>query len=164
MLAQRTKKLIEEIKPDTVIVQTSPEWWDAARQMKYVESQEEMTQYNTRLQRYLTPGGNESYLWYPGRTWLQMFRLGMYTYLFRQFFRFGDIRFELPGLEVKYACEAAEKVGAQIQYMGSECDVNTNKRLAHETRNTFISYLRNRFVWRSSLYRRECRNNQQKLE
>jgi hypothetical protein len=30
MLAQRTKKLIEELQPDTVMVQTSPEWWQAA--------------------------------------------------------------------------------------------------------------------------------------
>jgi hypothetical protein len=27
MLAQRTKKLIEELKPDTVIVQTNEKWW-----------------------------------------------------------------------------------------------------------------------------------------
>ena len=30
MLAQRTKKLIEELQPDTVLVQTSPEWWGHA--------------------------------------------------------------------------------------------------------------------------------------
>jgi hypothetical protein len=31
MLAQRTKKLIEELKPDTVIVQTNEKWWESAR-------------------------------------------------------------------------------------------------------------------------------------
>ena len=38
MLAQRTKKLIEEIKPDTVIVQTSEEWWQSAKLLNYVNS------------------------------------------------------------------------------------------------------------------------------
>jgi pheromone shutdown protein TraB len=42
MLAQRTQKLIEEIKPDQVLVQTSPAWWDNARMLKYVDSQAEM--------------------------------------------------------------------------------------------------------------------------
>ena len=42
MLAQRTQKLIEQINPDTVLVQTSPEWWEQARMLRYVDSQEEM--------------------------------------------------------------------------------------------------------------------------
>ena len=42
MLAQRTQKLIEEVEPDTVIVQTSPKWWDNARSLRYVDSQDEL--------------------------------------------------------------------------------------------------------------------------
>jgi hypothetical protein len=53
LLATRTKKLIEELQPDHVIVQTSEEWWGAASQMKYVDSQEEMTKYDGRLKGYL---------------------------------------------------------------------------------------------------------------
>lgn len=30
MLAQRTQKLIQEIKPEAVMVQTNPEWWQTA--------------------------------------------------------------------------------------------------------------------------------------
>jgi hypothetical protein len=30
MLAQRTQKLIQEIKPDAVMVQTNEKWWKAA--------------------------------------------------------------------------------------------------------------------------------------
>jgi len=93
MLANRTKKLIEEIQPDTVIVQTSEEWWNSARGLKYVDSQEEMNKYTNRLSRYL--GKSESYIYYPARQWLQVFRWGMYTTLFRHFFKFGhDFRFE----------------------------------------------------------------------
>lgn len=39
---------------------------------------------------------------------------------------------DLPGLEVKYACEAAEKVGAKLEFAGAELDSNSLKRLAHE--------------------------------
>jgi hypothetical protein len=49
MLAQRTKKLIEELKPDTVIVQTSDAWWQDAKLLKYVDSQEEMDKYTHQL-------------------------------------------------------------------------------------------------------------------
>jgi hypothetical protein len=38
MLAQRTKKLIQELNPDVVLVQTSREWWESARLLKYVDS------------------------------------------------------------------------------------------------------------------------------
>jgi hypothetical protein len=79
--------------------------------MKYVNSQEDMTQYDTRLSRYLT--GGESYMWWPGRTWLQMFRLGLYSTIMRGFFKNND-RWDLPGLEVKYACDAAQNVGASV--------------------------------------------------
>jgi hypothetical protein len=30
MLAQRTQKLIQEVKPDTVMVQTNEKWWNTA--------------------------------------------------------------------------------------------------------------------------------------
>jgi len=46
MLAQRTEKLIEEIQPDQVLVQTSPEWWNHAKDLKYVDSQEELNVYS----------------------------------------------------------------------------------------------------------------------
>ena len=52
MLAQRTQKLIEELKPDTVLVQTSEDWWNTARSLKYVDSQDEMEKYSKELDRY----------------------------------------------------------------------------------------------------------------
>ena len=33
MLAQRTQKLIEEVKPDAVMVQTSEDWWNNAKML-----------------------------------------------------------------------------------------------------------------------------------
>jgi len=33
MLANRTAKLIQEVKPDAVMVQTNPEWWQTAQML-----------------------------------------------------------------------------------------------------------------------------------
>jgi len=39
MLAQRTQKLIQEVQPDAVMVQTNEKWWDVAKMLQYVDSQ-----------------------------------------------------------------------------------------------------------------------------
>lgn len=52
MLAQRTQKLIEELKPDTVMVQTCPQWWENAKLLKYVDSQDELNKYSPELDRH----------------------------------------------------------------------------------------------------------------
>lgn len=39
MLAQRTQKLIREVKPDAVMVQTNQQWWNTAKLLQYVDSQ-----------------------------------------------------------------------------------------------------------------------------
>jgi len=113
MLAQRTQKLIEELKPDTVLVQTSPQWWENARSLKYVDSQEEMSKYGPDLDKHSNMRTIDYY--YSNRKWLGMARLGIYSALFRFHFgfrpEFSPMR---PGLEIKNACEAAEKVGAQL--------------------------------------------------
>jgi len=38
MLATRTKKLIEDVKPDAVYVQSSNDWWRLADKLRHVES------------------------------------------------------------------------------------------------------------------------------
>jgi hypothetical protein len=70
----------------------------------------------------------------------------MYSTLFKRFFKFeNSFRLDAPGLETKYALEAAESVGAKIEYLGPEFDSNTTKRLAHETRMNAFDYLAKRF-------------------
>jgi len=87
MLAQRTKKLIEELKPDRVIVQTSDDWWESAKLLKYVDSQEEMAQYQTRLNRYLNKPLIDMY--FNNRKWIFLARLAIYKWLFDFHFRLG---------------------------------------------------------------------------
>ena len=38
MLAQRTQKLIQDVQPDAVMVQTNEKWWDTAKMLQYVQS------------------------------------------------------------------------------------------------------------------------------
>lgn len=163
LLATRTKKLIEEIQPDTVLVQAEPEWWQVAKSMPYVESQEEMNQYTDRLDRYLERP-EKGYLYFAQRHWLSSLRLGLYLWTFKMHFGWDNsFRPEKPGLEVKYACEAAEKVGAKIEYMGSEIDSRTWKRLQHETRLNLLQYLYNRFVTNDQRWTYELWDNRIKF-
>jgi hypothetical protein len=160
MLAQRTKKLIQELEPDTVIVQTSPEWWNSAKELKFVDSQEEMDKYTSRLDRYL--GKKESYMWAPARHWLQLFRWSMYTALYMNFFKF-PVRFDRPGLETKYACEAAEQVGARILFAGNELDSDTRKRIAHETRLNVTDFFKRRWQYDDTQWIKEKENAWRKM-
>lgn len=80
MLAQRTKKLIEELKPDTVIVQSSPEWWHNAKSLKYVDSQEEMSKYDLLLNSYLSERSFDYFV--SQRKWIFLTRLAIYSTLF----------------------------------------------------------------------------------
>lgn len=132
MLAQRTKKLIEEIKPDQVLVQTSEGWWSKAKLLQYVDSQEELARYENYLNndksRWL------EYYWNT-RKFVFLARWALYSSAFKWHYRFGqEFTFWLPGLEVKYALEAAEKVGSKIEFMGKEFNNETGERLYHETR------------------------------
>jgi len=86
MLAQRTQKLIEELKPDKVMVQTSPEWWSNVRLMNYVDSQEEMDTYAPELDRWSNMRSFDFY--YNNRRWLALARLGFYRVFLRMFFGF----------------------------------------------------------------------------
>lgn len=104
-----------------MLVQTSPAWWDNARLLKYVDSQAEMDQYAGSLDKHSNMSTYDYY--YSNRKWLGLLRLAFYYNRFRGHFKLPDEFQPLrPGLEVKFACEAAEKVGSAIEFMGPELD------------------------------------------
>ena len=84
MLAQRTQKLIEEIKPDRVLVQTSQDWWENARMLKFVDSQAEMDKYGSDLDKHSNMSSFDYY--YSNRKWLGLMRLFIYYERFRSHF------------------------------------------------------------------------------
>jgi pheromone shutdown protein TraB len=124
MLAQRTQKLIQSVKPDNVLVMANPDWWDSARTLRYVDSQEEFTTYGKDLDKYDIAKWMHYYK--ATRKYLFLGRLLSYYGLFQSHFRFGsDFNFFRPGLEVKYACEAAQQTGAKLTFLGSELNSPT---------------------------------------
>lgn len=84
----------------------------------------------------------------------------MYYYTFQWHFRFGhDFKFWLPGFETKVALEAAEKVGAQIGFLGSELNPVTSERLYHETRMNVPHYIAKRLGYHQSPWTEEMMTN-----
>ena len=124
MLAQRTEKLIQELKPDNVMVQTSSEWYDAARSLRYVDSQEEFNAYATDLEKFEQKAMFDFY--YSNRRYVFLARLYAYYYLMQFHFRFGPhFKFWTPGLEIRNACQAAQQVGSKLTFLGSEMNRET---------------------------------------
>jgi hypothetical protein len=97
-----------------------------------------------RYQKYLTRALNQLWLepYWSVRKWSFLTRWFIYYGMFQWHFRFGyEFKFWLPGLEMKFACEAAEKVGADLQFLGAELNPVTYERLYHETRMTILNHL-----------------------
>ena len=85
-------------------------WWNRAKLLQYVDSQEELNRYESHLSKE-----NEKWIdyYWSSRKFIFLARWALYWRTVSAHFRFGfEFKFWLPGLEVKYACEAAEKVGA----------------------------------------------------
>ena len=68
-----------------------------------------------------------------------------------------------PGLEAKFACEAAESVGANLHFVGAELNSSTWTRLHHETRFNLPEYIMKRFQYHSSFWSDELASNRQKM-
>jgi hypothetical protein len=68
--------------------------------------------------------------YYNTRKWIWLARVQLYYALFSWHFRWGfDFKFWRPGYEVKVACEAAERTGAKLHFLGPELNVETWDRL-----------------------------------
>ena len=74
LLAQRTKKLIEEEKPDAVFLQTNAKWVEIAKQLQNVQTQYELNNYNSLFRQAFEINFSNSF-----RNLLFKFRL--YTWL-----------------------------------------------------------------------------------
>jgi pheromone shutdown protein TraB len=135
-LANRTKDLIKDIKPDTVFVQASEEWAERASHIK-VSTQKEMTALNDEFFDlvYEKPYTiNTRGLIFMYRYWTFMFLSRFYAQLPSSFHPFQ------PGLEIKNAIETGKEVGANIVYGGMAFDKINLEALAHEKRMDVPSF------------------------
>jgi len=57
--------------------------------------------------------------WHPTRAWIFWARFYIYSALFKYHFNI-PFNFYRPGLEVKFACEEANNVGAKLHFLGPE--------------------------------------------
>jgi len=131
--------------------------------MQYVNSQEEFNRYLWKFMKFTESANWIEYYW-STRKFLFLSRMGIYYLLFRLHYGFGyDFQFTVPGVEVKFACEEAEKLGAKINFLGDEFDPVTANRLYHETRMNFTQYFLKRFQYRNTFYRDENIVNSKKI-
>jgi hypothetical protein len=141
ILANRTRKLIKEVKPDVVFVQTESKWWQAAQYLKHVKSQEEMNLALKELNSIMKVSFSLN-----GRRVAHDLRWLFFVFYSKFFF---NLPYEFnpfaPGLEVKYALEEATNLNSKIVFMGYEFDENTTRRFYHENRNTILKSTINSF-------------------
>jgi len=159
MLAQRTQKLIRDVNPDTVMVQTTNRWWDVAKMLKYVKSQEELTfNYKRPLDETLKYKYGFTF-----RRLLFITRIYSLTIAFKSFFGIRGWDPLAPGLEIKFACEEAEACGAKLEFLGNEMDQETYQRLLHETRFNVLRFLYKKAATFYSKWWFEARENKNKI-
>lgn len=82
-----------------------------------------MERYSKTLSRWNNWQSYDYY--YSNRRWLSAARLYLYGHIVK--FHYGLLTnqgddFFNPGLEVKFACEAAERTGAKLEFLGPETD------------------------------------------
>ena len=162
MLARRTRKLIQEVKPDAVMVMTSPEWWDSARLIEGVHSQEDFDMYYNEVLKNIDDFDVDT-SWFRGSVfWIRILLMKIFlkmTYLPGSHFRFYE-----PGLEIKYACEEAEKLGAELHFLGAEMNNITWHRLYHDTKFTILSTIKRMNEFGGSRWAVEAMDNLKKMQ
>eukprot|EP01016_Furgasonia_blochmanni_P050713 TRINITY_DN787_c0_g1_i13.p1 TRINITY_DN787_c0_g1~~TRINITY_DN787_c0_g1_i13.p1 ORF type:complete len:220 (-),score=56.29 TRINITY_DN787_c0_g1_i13:82-741(-) len=86
-LAQRTRRLIQDVKPDSVLVMANEKWWNMIKDVKNVDSQQELNHYNLLL--------NGAYEFkYPNNARGLIFKLRLYPWLF--FLNWFNSEFSIP--------------------------------------------------------------------
>ncbi|CAD8124528.1 unnamed protein product [Paramecium sonneborni] len=117
MLAYRTQKLINEVKPDSVYVQTNEEWWNLIKNIDGITSQSELNVYNDVLRgayQWELESGVRNFrntvFWARLYSWLGLMQ-------FLKAFN-SDFHPFIPGLEMKYAIEQAQAQGANVIFGG----------------------------------------------
>lgn len=81
----------------------------------------------------------------------QLFNL-IYKYMFGLKYDYNPL---LPGLEVKYALEQAQKLNSKIVFLGEELDELTQEMLLHEKRFSLLRGLFN-YIFMNRNYKLEC--------
>lgn len=153
ILATRTKKLIEQLKPDTVYVQTSQKWYERASTIN-VENQEQFNRLHSGFKDLVYFRAQE----YPMHMRGIYFRARLMSWmLFMNYYLNLPTDFNVwrPGVEMLWAVKAAEKTGSKVRFLGSMFNKYTVASMASENNISFLRPLfkvlrGHRFaIWRS---------------
>lgn len=136
-LAHRTKQLIEAYKPDSVLVQASQQFLEVSR--IEAKTQEEFNQALTRSGYHDYLNFSTELSWGPrsiAYAYKRFFYKGVLLNMMRVPSDYNTIF--VPGLEAKYALNAAEKLNAQVFLAGEEFDSRTlNSLIMEKDLNSF---------------------------
>ena len=94
--------------------------------LQFVESQEELNSYGEHLDKYTMFSSFN--LWNPTRALGFWTRFYMYAGLFNRHYKI-PFNFLRPGLEIKYACEEANRGGSKLYFLGPEFNQDTWQRV-----------------------------------
>lgn len=162
MLARRTRKLIRKIQPDSVMCMVSPEWWDSARLIEGVHSQDDFNKYHEAILREIDDFKVDT-SYFRGAVFDA--RMKILTLALILSYRTGShFKFYVPGLEMKYACEEAEKLGADLHFLGPELNNITWHRLYHEHRFNLPHTLYKLWEFGGTRWQSETRQQVHKLQ
>ena len=113
-------------------------WWEGAKELKFIKSQQEMDAANKYLKKTNPIDKRLVYGTIAGLKF-QLFNI-LYKNLVNINVEYNPF---LPGLEVKYALEEAEKLNSKLVFLGDELDVNTQNSLLQEQRFSLLRGLYN---------------------
>jgi hypothetical protein len=136
ILATRTKKLIEQVKPETVYVHTSEKWYKRASTIN-VENQQQFNRLHSGFSDLIYFRAQE----YPLHMRGLYFRFRIMTWmLYMNYYLNLPVDFNpwRPGVEMLWAIKAAEKSGANVKYLGSMFNKFTVASLAAENNISFL--------------------------
>jgi len=138
-LAQRTEKLINEVKPQSVFVQTSSLWYERAKHLE-VHNQEQFNGLNSMFNDIMLYRAK----YYPNHLRGLYFKLRFYGWLnfMNIFLSFpADFNPWRPGVEILWGIKAAEKVGAKVTYAGGFINRHVVNKMSRENNLSFLRAL-----------------------
>ncbi|EGR31941.1 hypothetical protein IMG5_099690 [Ichthyophthirius multifiliis] len=160
-LSYRTKELIAQEKPDSLFVQTNKEWWNMAKNVQNVKCQQELNLYNASFKK--------AFNWNLDNSIRNIiFKSKFYSWLLViNWFKAtpNDFHPFVPGLEMKFAIEEAQKLQIPVTLGGLAIDDVSIQALKNEPRMDPLSQLYYGFTClHNSFWKREHYDNYNVLD
>lgn len=151
LLAERTHQLLNRIKPDSVLVQTTPRWFDEVTQNlgdRAPLTNEEV--FNSDFKPLLEIGRMENNL----RTLVFKSKMHMWMLVMKSFFNFATVNNSpfKPGLEAYRAIQYARETKAEVLYAGRLFNPQVLRHLYLEKRMYVVPLMWRMLNYNSNTY------------